>query len=115
MLILFLGGFGILIYIDNNNEIKEVFHSIKAFVKCVFMYQVLVWGLTNENLNKVGVIILELITTLAFWSMNVIIFFALCAIFIIRLITFGLYRIYMCIRFVIVLIALGYYKIFKKR
>ena len=46
--------------------------------KQIFMYQYMVYKLASEHLNLAGVIILEIITTLSVWFLNIIIFIVIC-------------------------------------
>lgn len=47
-------------------------------IKQIFMYQYIVYKLASERLNLAGVIILEIITTLSVWFLNIIIFIFIC-------------------------------------
>jgi hypothetical protein len=46
--------------------------------KQIFMYQYIVYKLASEHLNLAGVIILEILTTLSVWFLNIMIFIIIC-------------------------------------
>lgn len=50
----------------------------QSMLKQIFMYQYVVYKLASEHLNLAGVIILEIITTLSVWFLNIIIFIFIC-------------------------------------
>lgn len=50
--------------------------------KLIFMYQYAVYEWTKDDLNIVGIIILEILTTMFAWFFNVIIFFMVCTSYI---------------------------------
>ena len=66
-------------------------------LKLIFMYQYMVYKLANENLNIVGIIILEIFTTFSVWFLNVIIFVVIC------------------LYYVLLVICKVFYFVFKKR
>ena len=47
-------------------------------LKLIFMYQYMVYELAKEDLNIVGIIILEIFTTFSVWFLNIIIFIIVC-------------------------------------
>lgn len=47
-------------------------------LKQIFMYQYIVYKLASEHLNLAGVIILEILTTLSVWFLNIMIFVVIC-------------------------------------
>lgn len=57
--------------------------STKEFFKCVFQWQVFVLR-ADEYVNKAGVIILEVLTTLSVWHLNLLVLLALLILEIIR-------------------------------
>lgn len=59
--------------------------SAKEFFCCVFKWQVFVLG-SKEYINKAGTIILEILTTLSVWHLNIIEFLFLCALEVVRLV-----------------------------
>jgi hypothetical protein len=50
----------------------------QSMLKQIFMYQYVVYKLASEHLNLAGVIILEVLTTLSVWFLNIIIFIFIC-------------------------------------
>lgn len=54
----------------------DLLHGNK--LKLIFMYQYAVYQLTKDELNKIGILILEIITTLSVWFLNIIIFVIMC-------------------------------------
>ena len=51
----------------------------KNKLKLIFMYQYAVYQLAKDNLNAAGILILETITTLSVWFLNILILVILCA------------------------------------
>ena len=47
-------------------------------LKLIFMYQYAVYQLAKDELNVVGILILETITTLSVWFLNIIILVVMC-------------------------------------
>ena len=47
-------------------------------LKLIFMYQYALYKITEDKLNLVGIIILEILLTLSVWFLNVLIFVILC-------------------------------------
>lgn len=52
-------------------DINLVLKDKKQFVRCVFMYQFALYKLLKDEINKTGIIILEVITTLSVWFLNI--------------------------------------------
>lgn len=77
---IFVGVLGSIVMIDFYDEIHG------SIIKTVFMYQYAVYELTKDKLNEFGILILETITTLSVWFLNVIIFIIICLYHILRLI-----------------------------
>ena len=50
----------------------------KGMLKTIFMYQYAVYQLAKEHINLAGIIILEIITTLSVWPLNIIVLIAWC-------------------------------------
>jgi hypothetical protein len=50
----------------------------QSMLKQIFMYQYVVYKLASEHLNLAGIIILEILTTLSVWFLNIIIFLFIC-------------------------------------
>lgn len=59
---------------DEIYEMDLVLTDKNEFVRCVFMYQFTVYELLKDEINKTGIIILEVLTTLNVWFLNVLIF-----------------------------------------
>ena len=51
-------------------------------LKLIFMYQYAVYRLAEENINLVGLIILEILTTFSVWFLNAIILIIICIYYI---------------------------------
>lgn len=52
------------------------------FLKLVFMYQYALYRLTEDSISTVGIIILEILTTLSVWFLNVIVLICICMYYI---------------------------------
>lgn len=77
-------------------EMDECLKNRKDFINCIFMYQVAVKMLLESyGINIAGIIILEIITTLSVWFLNVFIFIILCVLLILKLIC---YLFWICFR-----------------
>ena len=50
----------------------------KNKLKLIFMYQYAVYQLAKDNLNTAGILILETITTLSVWFLNILILVFMC-------------------------------------
>lgn len=61
---------------DIFNE-EEILKNKSDFIKCVFMYQLRVWISLNDEINIIGMVILEILTTLSVWFLNIGIFLIL--------------------------------------
>jgi hypothetical protein len=58
----------------------------KNKLKLIFMYQYAVYQLAKDNLNAAGILILETITTLSVWFINVLIIVIMCLWYILSVI-----------------------------
>lgn len=91
-----VGILGILFFdIDRDifNE-KEVLKTKSDFIKCVFMYQLKVWISLNDKINIIGMAILEILTTLSVWFLNIGIFFILLFCLLIKAACYGFWLIF---------------------
>ena len=52
------------------------------FLKLIFMYQYAVYQLTKDNINTVGIILLEILTTLSVWFLNILVLIVICVCYI---------------------------------
>lgn len=50
----------------------------QSIFKQIFMYQYAVYQIVKEDLDIVGIIILEILTTFSVWFLNIIIFIIIC-------------------------------------
>lgn len=50
----------------------------KSILKKIFMYQYAVYEIAKDDINLVGIIILEILVTFSVWFLNVIIFVIIC-------------------------------------
>ncbi len=75
-------------------DMEQVLISKKHFIRCVFMYQVAVWKRLSEEINSVGMIILEVLTTLSIWVLNIFIFLILLALLIFKIICLLFYAVF---------------------
>ena len=50
----------------------------KNKLKIIFMYQYTVYQLAKDDLNAAGILILEIITTLSVWFLNILILVFMC-------------------------------------
>lgn len=87
MIAIFVGIGGTIALIDPVVYSRNVFRTI-------FMYQYAVYELTKDKFNTVGIIILELLTTLSVWFLNIFIAGLLCLWFILSLVCKGFYFIF---------------------
>lgn len=52
------------------------------FLKLIFMYQYAVYKFAKDDISIVGIILLELLTTLSVWFLNVLVLIVLCMYYI---------------------------------
>lgn len=76
---------GLALSCENVYEMDDCLCSAKEFFYCVFQWQAFVLR-SKEYVNKAGVIILEILTTLSVWHLNIIAFLILCALEVVRLV-----------------------------
>lgn len=55
-------------------------------LKFIFMYQYAVYKLTEDDFNIAGIILLELLTTLSVWFLNIAIVILICAYYVVMFI-----------------------------
>lgn len=65
-------------------DFDKVLSSKKEFIRCVFMYQIALWKYLSDDINTTGMIILEIITTLSVWFINMIVLLGLITAMIIK-------------------------------
>lgn len=75
-------------------EIESVLKSKSDFIRCVFMYQFAVYELLSDCINTKGIIILEIITTLSVWFLNIIVFLLLVTLSILKNICILFYKLF---------------------
>ena len=73
---------------DEIYEMDLVLTDKEEFVRCVFMYQFTVYELLKDEIKKTGIIILEILTTLNVWFLNIFIFVIVGCLWIIKLICY---------------------------
>lgn len=90
-----VGVIGTLIIILDGTifDMDSVLTDKKDFLCCIFMYQVFVFD-SKEYVNKIGVGILEILTILSVWHLNIIIFALLIFLEAIRFIIFLFLKIF---------------------
>lgn len=54
------------------------------FVRCIFMYQFTVYMLVEDEINMAGIIILEVLTTLSVWFLNILILVIIVFLWIVK-------------------------------
>ena len=66
-------GIGCSLHLLDNGLLYE-----KNKLKLIFMYQYAVYQLSKDKLNAAGILILETITTLSVWFLNILIIVFMC-------------------------------------
>ena len=66
-------GIGCSLYFLDNGLLHE-----RNKLKLIFMYQYAVYQLAKDELNAAGILILETITTLSVWFLNILIIVFMC-------------------------------------
>lgn len=92
----FVGVFGSLA-ITLSEEVYDMECCISNktdFIHCIFMYQFAIKYLLEDEINAVGIVILEIVTTLSAWFLNIGIFFILLFCLLIKGICFGFWLIF---------------------
>lgn len=92
MVLVFVGIGGTLSLVDNDDIIP--YRGRPNFLKLIFMYQYAVYKLAKDSINIVGIILLELLTTLSVWFLNMIIVICICIYYIGLFICKGLYFVF---------------------
>lgn len=59
------------------------------FIHCIFMYQFAIKYLLEDGINAVGIVTLEILTTLSVWFLNIGIFFIILFCLLIKGICYG--------------------------
>ena len=73
LFVLVIVGIGCSLILIND----DLLHENK--LKLIFVYQYAVYQLTKDELNKIGILILEIITTFSVWFLNILILIVMCA------------------------------------
>lgn len=89
----YVGSFAISIS-DLVFEIDSVLKSKSDFIRCVFMYQFAIYELFSDCINTKGIVILEIITTLSVWFLNIIVFLLLVTLLILKKICILFYKLF---------------------
>lgn len=89
----FIGTFSISIS-DSIFELDSVLISKQDFKRCVFMYQYSVYELLSDYINKKGIVILEILTTLNVWVLNIFVFLLLVTLLILKNICILFYKLF---------------------
>ena len=92
----FVGIFGSLIVCLNESTFDDnnIFSNKHEFIRCVFMYQISAYQFLSEEINTVGIVILEILITASTWYLNVIIFGILIIILILKAICHMFYIVF---------------------
>lgn len=75
-------------------KMEEILSSKKYFIRCIFIYQFAIYDFFSDYINKVGIIILEILTTVSVWFLNIIIFTLLCVSMILKWLRIGFYKVF---------------------
>ena len=84
-------GSSILSISETVYNLDEVLTSKQQFIRCIFMYQVAIWELLSEDINIIGMMILEILTTLSVWFLNILVFLILVILLLLKGICFLFY------------------------
>ena len=79
---------------DKVYKMEEILSSKKHFIRCIFMYQFAIYDFFSDYINKVGITILEILTTVSVWFLNIIIFTLLCVSMILKWLCIGFYKVF---------------------
>lgn len=71
---------------DDMYDFLNVFNNKKDFLGCVFTYQILVYIITKDHINLIGIIILEVIVSFLVLPINIITFIVLILLLIVIMI-----------------------------
>lgn len=67
-------------------KLDDCIKNRRDFIRCIFMYQFAVKIKLEDEINTIGIVILEILTTFSVWFLNVIIFAVLCCLLILKVI-----------------------------
>ena len=73
---------------------EDVFGSKKGFLQNVFLYQFAIWKAVKDDINIIGIIILEILVTFSVWFMNILVLFCILIILIFKIIKVAFYKIF---------------------
>lgn len=72
----------------------EILSNPKDFFRCVFMYQLQMKVFLEDYINAAGIVIVEILTTLSVWFLNIMIFAILLFCLMIKGICYGFWLIF---------------------
>lgn len=96
MVFIFVGWMGSIVILSMEEVLDsdEILSNPKDFVRCIFMYQLQIKVFLEDYINVVGLIIVEVFTTLSVWFLNIGIFLILLFCLLIKGICYGFWLIF---------------------
>lgn len=92
----FVGWIGSIVILSMEEVLDsdEILSNPKDFFRCVFMYQLQMKVFLEDYINAVGIVIVEILTTLSVWFLNVGVFLLLLFCLLIKGVCYGFWLIF---------------------
>lgn len=92
----FVGWIGSIVILSMEEVLDsdEILSNPKDFFHCVFMYQLQMKVFLEDYINVAGIVIVEILTTLSVWFLNIGIFFMLLFCLLLKGICYGFWLIF---------------------
>lgn len=96
MIFIFVGWMGSIVILSMEEVLDsdEILSNPKDFFRCVFMYQIQIKVFLEDCINVAGIVIVEILTTLSVWFLNIGIFAILLFCLMIKGIFYGFWLIF---------------------
>lgn len=96
MIFIFVGWMGSIAILSMEEVLDsdEILSNQNEFFRCVFMYQLQMKVFLEDYINVVGIVIVEILTTLSVWFLNIGIFAILLFCLMIKGICYGFWLIF---------------------
>lgn len=93
---IFVGWMGSIAILSTGEVLDsdEILSNLKDFFRCIFMYQLQMKVLLDDYISTAGIVIVEILTTLSVWFLNIRIFFILLLCLLVKGICYGFWLIF---------------------
>lgn len=96
MIFIFVGWMGSIAILSMEEVLDsdEILSNPKDFFHCVFMYQLQMKAFIEDYINVAGIVIVEILTTLSVWFLNIGIFFIILLCLLVKGFCYGFWLIF---------------------